>query len=207
MTSTTSMLLRSGFDVVRRDPLTLLLAAGIVLVADLWTLLIPPYDEELQALGLLWSWGVGWVLFGGFSWLSLRAWRGGDVSVPDVLHPFRTPKRWLWNVLVDFLVLAFVLAGLMALLVPGAYLALRFSFAKLLVNESGLGPVEAMKESWTITRGHEIDVLALALVSLVLLGAGLLCFVVGVVPALAVTAVAWGRMFDELREAATSPAP
>ena len=60
--------------------------------------------------------------------------------------------------------------------------------------------MDAIQSSWRLTRGSELRLLGLLAVSVVVLGLGVLCFVVGVVPALALVAVGWGAVFDLLRE-------
>ena len=204
MPSTTSELIRAGARGLGREPTTLLSAAALVTIGGAVSWLLPTLEEELVLLSLPWDVLVGWALAGSFSWLALRASRQGSVTIADLLHAFRTPGRWLWNVLVSLIVLLAILLGSTLLFLPGVYLALRLTFAQLVVNEAGAGPVEAIAESWRLTRGRELDVLALALVSGALLTAGFLCFVVGVIPAAAVTAVAWGRLFDELRQEQTT---
>ena len=201
MAATTSELVRHGVGGLRREPGTLLLAAALAVVASSLTLGISPRDDGLCAIGFAWDICVGSVLWGSFCWMGLRVARKGAVEVPDVLHGFRSPTRWAWNVLVVLSSTVLIVLGLVALVVPGVYLGLRLAFAQLFVNEQGLGPVEAMTESWRITEGHVFDVFALAAVSALLLALGLLCLVVGVVPAAALTSVAWGGMFDDLRGA------
>lgn len=202
MASTTIVLVRGVLSQLVRAPGTLLLAGITTLSVEWCTAPIPPEEEGLWLLGLLWSVLVGVPLLGGFRWLALHAARGGDVSFPDVLHGFHTSGRWLANVLVALLQVVLVLGGLVACVLPGIYLALRLAFGQWAVNECDMGPIEALRESWRITRRHETEVLVLTLVSLAMQAVGLLCCVVGVVPAFAVTSMAWGRLFDELRNQA-----
>jgi len=62
--------------------------------------------------------------------------------------------------------------GFIAFVVPGVILALGLAFVPYLVIERGLGPIDAMKESWRVTKGYkgQIGLLALALIGIIMLG-------------------------------------
>ena len=208
MPSTPNQLVRATAKPLGRAPVPLLVAAGVLVLTQWWTLFVPEDADALSVFGVLWDIFVASAFLGGFQRLALVAVRGGQVGVGDTLFGFRTPVRWLRNVIAGAGIVVAVLAGLLLCILPGVYLGLRFAFVLLFVNERGLTPIDAFVESWRITAGHEIDILALAGVSVALFIAGLLCCGVGVIPATAVTAMAWGRLYDELRgEASEVPDP
>ncbi|MFZ2555571.1 MAG: DUF975 family protein [Minisyncoccia bacterium] len=66
-----------------------------------------------------------------------------------------------------------VIIGLVLLIVPGVIAALALIFATYLIIDRNMGPIEAMKESVRITKGHrwQLFLLALALLGLNILGA------------------------------------
>lgn len=74
-----------------------------------------------------------------------------------------------------------IIIGFLLLIVPGIILALGLGQATALVVDRGLGPIEAMRESWRITMGRKWDLLALGLLSCLVVLAGLLACLVGVV--------------------------
>ena len=55
---------------------------------------------------------------------------------------------------VSFLVGLIVCAGFICLVIPAIYLGCKLIFAPLLVLDRGMGPIEAMKESWTLSEGQ-----------------------------------------------------
>lgn len=83
-----------------------------------------------------------------------------------------------------------ILIGLILLVVPGIILMLAFLPVPYLVMERKLGPVEVLKESMRITKGHkwQLALLALALFGLNLLG--LLALVVGLLVTMPVSVLA-----------------
>jgi uncharacterized membrane protein len=81
------------------------------------------------------------------------------------------------------------------LIVPGVILALGWSLAPFYVVDAGMGPIEAMKASWSATRGQkgEIFVLGIASVGLTLLGVLMCC--VGVLATSPILYVAFAIAF------------
>ena len=91
------------------------------------------------------------------------------VSVHDLWH---TANFWKF-VGTRILTIIIVLVGLILLIVPGIIAALALMFATYVVVDRGFGPIEAIKESVRLTKGHrwELFLLALALIGLNILGA------------------------------------
>ena len=83
-------------------------------------------------------------------------------------------------------------------LVPGIIIAMGLAFVPYLVVERGLGPIDAIKESWRITKGHkwQLFLLVLALLGINLLG--LLALVVGIFVAIPVTMIAFVHAYRTL---------
>ncbi|MFA5898433.1 MAG: DUF975 family protein [Hyphomicrobium sp.] len=88
--------------------------------------------------------------------------------------------------------------GFVAFIVPGVILAAGLAFVPYLVIERGLGPIEAIKESWRITKGHKwpLFLLMLSLAGICLLG--LLALVVGVFVALPIVLLAFAHAYRTL---------
>jgi len=83
------------------------------------------------------------------------------------------PKPF-WQYLATSIVMGIiVVVGLLLLIVPGVILALAFSFAPYIVIERKVWPMEALKESWRLTKGHwlKLFLLALTITALNIVGA------------------------------------
>jgi hypothetical protein len=123
---------------------------------------------------------------------------------PTVALLFSQGPRLLRAVGAQVLAVLAVLAGLVVLVAPGVYLALGLTFTLHLVVDRGLGPVEAVKESWRITRGHRLRILVFWTVATGAVVAGFLCCGVGLLVAVPVVYLALAHLYLEI--AGTAPA-
>jgi uncharacterized membrane protein len=77
-----------------------------------------------------------------------------------------------------------VLAGMLLLVVPGIYLALRFGQYLNAIVDRDLGVIDALKYSSRITRGNRLNLFGLGIVAFGIVLAGLLALVFGLIFAL-----------------------
>ena len=69
--------------------------------------------------------------------------------------------------------------GLVCLVVPGIYLALRYGQYMYAIADRNLGPLEALKYSSDLTEGNRMSLFALAILSFLIAIAGVLCLFIG----------------------------
>ena len=72
------------------------------------------------------------------------------------------------------------IAGLVLLILPGFYIAIRLQFYYASIVEEDTGIISSLKRSWEITKGQEMRLLILLLVEIALILLGLICFVIGI---------------------------
>ncbi|OGG58142.1 hypothetical protein A2853_01340 [Candidatus Kaiserbacteria bacterium RIFCSPHIGHO2_01_FULL_55_17] len=95
-------------------------------------------------------------------------------SVETLKYLDTLPARPYWKFIGGKIAVGIVVAvGFILLIVPGIIAALAFIFTPYLIVERKLWPIEAMKESARITKGHrwQLFLLSLALIGLNILGA------------------------------------
>ncbi len=157
--------------------------------------LIPPPVTAHYVITSLASLVVSILVGLGLTTFSLRAHDNIEgAQIADLWNP--AP---FWRFLgAHILTLIVVTLGFIALFIPGVILAMGLAFVPYLVVERGLGPIEAMKESWRITKGHkwQILLLVLALVGINLLGA--LALVIGIFVSFPVTLLAFAHAYRTL---------
>lgn len=117
-----------------------------------------------------------------------------SVKLDALWHP-----KPFWRFLgAAILMLLAIVGGLILLIVPGIIVAIALTFTLYLVIDKGLGPVEAMKESWRLTKGRRWKLfgLSLAIVGINLLG--MLALFVGLVVTVPITMLATAHAYRVL---------
>jgi uncharacterized membrane protein len=133
----------------------------------------------------------------GTAWVFLKAMRSGEFDVKDT---FSTFDNYLNVVLANLLVSAIIVIGFMLLVVPGVIFACRLAFVRYLVMDKKMEPVEAVEESWRMTRGHANSIFFMGSMALGIIIAGCICFGVGVIPAYMWVRSAFASMYFAVSE-------
>lgn len=90
--------------------------------------------------------------------------------------------------------------GLLLLIIPGIFLMIRWGMYPFLMVDKGLGPIEALKTSWHMTRGHGWNLFLFYVLAMLISVLGLIALGVGIFVAAPVVALAslWVyRFLDE----------
>jgi uncharacterized membrane protein len=163
--------------------LHLFLIGVVVWIADIptWGLFLGVHDITATGFIALNMLATGYamlvmpVIKYGADWMYLRFMRDERPNVADLFRGFK--QGYLNIVLANLLVVAIVGIGIVLLIVPGLIFACRLSFVPYLVMDKGLDPVAAIEKSWFMTRGHGWRIFGMYVLSILLVGVGLLLFV------------------------------
>ena len=113
-------------------------------------------------------------------------------------------KKLLYLFLTTILANIIIVIGFVCFIIPGIYLAIRLQFYCFAIIDKDANPIESLKESWRITNGKTASLFLILLISIGICIAGLLLFIVGIVPAviiiLAAQAVAYKLLAKECNE-------
>lgn len=144
----------------------------------------------------IFSFAYWFLLFGpityGAALVFLKAVRNEPVEVKDM---FSTFENYMNVVLAHLLVSAIVGIGIVLLIVPGIIFLCRLAFVRYLVVDKKMEPVEAVKESWRMTRGYATRIFLMGLLACAVAIAGLICFGVGIIPAVMWIRCAFASMY------------
>ena len=132
----------------------------------------------------------------GVSFAYLKAARSDKLEIRDMFEAFHN----YWNaVLANILVGAIVIIGLFLLVIPGIIFACKLAFTPYLVVDQKMAVIEAVKESWRMTNGHAWTVFLIGLLAIPISIAGLLCLVVGIIPAFMWIAATFASLYHAVR--------
>lgn len=88
-----------------------------------------------------------------------------DGKKPQYVDLWDNWGRKVWHLFLSLLIyLVMVFVGLVVLIVPGIYLALKFHYFPYFIVDKNMGPIEALKASGKLTRGNMWKLFALGLV-------------------------------------------
>lgn len=138
---------------------------------------------------------LGVFLGAGAMHIALKLAHGTHAHYRDIMPPFTLVWPYFLSGLLAGLA---TLAGLILLVIPGIYLALRFSMARFAVLE-GARPVESLRKSTHITRGHRWHLLGFFLVLALLNIVGAILLLVGLLITLPVSAFAYAHVYLKLK--------
>ena len=142
--------------------------------------------EGAAAFGIL---GILGIIYGilivnpteyGISFAYLKAARNDKLEIRDMFEAFRNYRN---VVLATLLVSVIILVGSFLLIIPGIIFTCKLTFTPYLIVDRRMGVIEAVKESWRMTNGHAWTVFLIGLLAIPISIVGLLCFVVGIIPA------------------------
>ncbi len=152
-------------------------------------------DAAVSVLGVL-GFIYGILIVGptdyGVSFAYLKAARSDKLEIRDMFEAFHN----YWNaVLANILVGAIIIIGLFLLIIPGIIFACKLAFTSYLVVDQRMAVIEAVKESWRMTNGHAWTVFLIGLLAVPISIAGLLCLVVGIIPAIMWITAAFASLY------------
>jgi len=122
------------------------------------------------------SWVLAVFLVVGYTRIFIKAVRMESPTMQDLISEL---PQLLPALVASLLVGVGVAVGSLLCIVPGMLLFVGWWFVMFLIVDHGLGPVEAMRESWRLTEGERLDLFLWMLLCIGLSVAGLLACCVG----------------------------
>lgn len=166
----------------------------LVFFATLIILAVSVFTEGQELLSLL-AFLFAFIIKIGYEKIFLKVYDGEKPKLSEMFQHYTLFWKYLGVVILNCLV---VVGGIILLVIPGIYWAVRFSFAALIVVDTKSGPMAAMKESWAITKGNFWKLLLLWLAIVVINLAGIIALYVGLLITVPVTTFAAVFVYREL---------
>ncbi len=106
-----------------------------------------------------------------------------DLNIKKALMSWR---KFINYVVANILVTLATIGGLILLIIPGVIIMFRLIFVTQLVVDRDLGPIEAIKKSWRMTKGNMGYISGVIILSLGVIILGMLALMIGLVVAIPV---------------------
>jgi uncharacterized membrane protein len=118
----------------------------------------------------------------------------------DLLSSFKSYETTWHYILASLLFILAIVLGLILLILPGLYLAVRLGFYKFIVVEHPtMSATDALKESMRVTKGHFWKIIGFILAAIILNILGAMVFLVGLVITIPVTVIANAYLYKKLQ--------
>ncbi len=188
-----------GWNTFKKRPWLFL---GTVLIYAAVQFVLAMIESYAPFVSLIANLVIGTLLAIGFMTLYLKA--HDDLAGADIKDMWN-PKPF-WQYLVASIVIAIiVILGLIALIVPGIILGIAFSMAPYLVVEKRIWVMQALKESWAMTKGNWLSLFLLGVVLAVINIVGALLLMIGLLVTIPVSMLAMVHVYRTLSGVKTLP--
>jgi hypothetical protein len=119
----------------------------------------------LSILFFLLGIGITIVFEYGLVLVNVKATSNEKPSIVDLFRPF---KRFITVFFSAILLVIILFFGFLFLIIPGIYLLIRLGFVPYLVMDRNAGVIEAIEDSWKITKGHFWDIFLMGFINFIL---------------------------------------
>lgn len=185
-----------GWETFKKDPWFFV---GATIGLSVFSLVIEALTSDGRGLwsliGFLISLVASAVITIAYARLALSAADGAHVD----WHGLWAPEHFL-NMLGAIVIQSvIIIVGFVLLIVPGIIASLLLAFTQLALVDKKLTPIEALKESYRLTKGHLWDLFLFAIVLLLINLAGLIALVVGLLVTVPVTLIAVAYVYKKFK--------
>jgi len=170
----------------------------IVLVIYLLLAMIGQALEDEKFLSFIFSlitWAIQLIVSLGLIKIAIKFCDKKKPLLSDLYTEYpKTLKYLLASIIVG--IITFI--GFILLIVPGIIFAIKLQFVPYLIADKNLGPFEAIKTSWRITKGVKWNLFLFALLAILVNIGGALLLLVGLLVTIPTTSIATAYIYRKL---------
>lgn len=190
--------IKKAWEVFKKDWIIVLAVQLLpIAVAIVYTMILETIDQE-SVVGIIFNVAyiaLQFIVSMGVIKAYLNITRGKKVT----METFTSQAPKILNFFAaQILMMLIVLGGFILLIIPGFYFSLKYMFTPYLVIDKNMGPIEALKASGKITHGIKWDLIGFMAATVVLMYAGILALVVGLVVTVPVGTLAYVVLFNKI---------
>jgi uncharacterized membrane protein len=132
---------------------------------------------------------MGWIS------IALKIVDGQDATLSNLMDGIPNVISFVIATIIYSIIVAI---GLILLIVPGIYLAIRLAPVTFVIIDTGAGPIAALSRAWEITKGYTLSLFLFGLVAVVINIVGMLLFGIGLLVTAPVTALAYAYIYRRI---------
>lgn len=163
--------------------LVFLVQALLAIPVGLTNIIFNPNEIEIlpgSLFNLIYSILVLIPVGAGYAWVNLKAVRGEPFRIQDMFFAYQR----ITDILLAYLLVGLIVGiGFILLIVPGIIFACRLAFVPYLIMDEKLEALEAIRKSWSMTKGKAGTIFLMGIASFFIIIGGVICLLVGVIPA------------------------
>jgi uncharacterized membrane protein len=195
MNFTIDQAIRDNWKLLKKNPKKIIgffVAVGLISIFNL--VLTSQLDSTISNIE---SW-----IFGSFVQIAVVTFTVAVVSKKKALIKNRLTdwKLVLKLITGNLLSTVIIILGFLALIIPGIVFAVRLQYISFLIIDKQLGPIQAIKASWKLTKNNFYSLLGFGIVSLLLNLFGVLLLVFGLLVTVPLTSLASAWVYLKLSE-------
>ncbi len=145
------------------------------------------------------TWVLDIVVGMGIVRMTLRFVDGEKGELVDLFSPIPLIPKYL---IASVVVCIGVSIGFVLLILPGIYLSVRWYLFPWVLVDKGVGPFEALRQSWEMTRGSFWNLFLLGFLLCLINILGMMALLIGLLVTIPLTVVAVGYVYRHLERAA-----
>lgn len=191
--------LKFGFETTKANIkffiLVLLVSASIQIISSWISNAVPEEQSLISFLVGIIIWVVASVVAVGQLKIALKFIDKQKAEVTDLFSYYKLALKYMAGSILFGLIVA---VGFILLIIPGIIWSIKFQFYSYLIADKGMGPIEALKMSWQMTKGVKWNLFLFGLLTTLINIAGALALVIGLIITIPTTTIATASVYRKL---------
>ncbi len=190
--------IKFGFNFFKKNIATFIKLGAALIVINIVMGIIGGLFGHNNLIALIWSIVsaiLSLIIQVGIIKIVLDLHDGKPLNLANLYSMFHLAPRFIGASVLYGLM---ILVGLVLLIIPGIYLAIKLQFYSFLIVDKNAGVVDSLKKSWAITKGVELNLFLFTLVIVILNILGAIALLVGLLVTIPTTTMASVYVYRKL---------
>lgn len=182
--------IKSGFNIFKKNIAAFIKLGAVLIAVNIVMGIIGGLFGHNNPMTIVWniiSAIVSLIIQVGIIKIVLGLYDGEPLNLANLYSMSHLAPRFLGASILYGLA---ILVGLVLLIIPGIYLAIKLQFYSFLIVDKNAGVMDSLKKSWTLTQGAALDLFLFTLAIIILNILGAIVLLVGLLVTIPTTTMA-----------------